>query len=152
MLYPWHQFALAIISQSLGERPIYFASSGSTGRDLGLAPYLIREGVVYKLHNGDPRGAMPEGVVELPASEYLSVLGLLVNVPRSTRLVWDIYQHRSGLPDEWSHWPDHSTIGIPNYYAWAYYALFQAAAQAGDEEEAERNRDRGDAWGILGQN
>ena len=45
-----------------------------------------------------------------------------------------------------------AAIGIPNYYAWAYYALFQAATLAGDEDEAARNRERGDLWGILGQN
>ena len=95
---------------------------------------------------------LPEGVVELPPTEYTSVLGLMVNAPRSTQLIWEVYMHRGGLPDEWAHWPDQSTIGIPNYYAWSYYALFQAAALAGDEEEAAKNRERGDAWGILGQN
>jgi len=152
VLYPWHQFALIIIDQSLGDRPVYFASSGSAGRELGLTPYLIREGLAYKVHNGDPWEFLPGGVVELPPSEYLSVLGLLLNAPRTNRLVWEVYIHRSGLPDEWSHWPDRSTIGIPNYYAWTYYALFQAATLAGDEEEGARNRDRGDALGILGQN
>ena len=50
----------------------------------------------------------------------------------------------------WERWPDHSTIGIPNYYAWAYYALAQVAMQAGDDDRTDRFRQLGDLWAVLG--
>ena len=76
--------------------------------------------------------------------------GPWLNVERTRRLVDDAFMHRSGIPDEWVRWPDRSTIGIPNYYAWAYFALYQAALQAGTPDEAERVLSRGEAWATLG--
>jgi hypothetical protein len=72
-----------------------------------------------------------------------------VHVPRTEQLLEQVFVHRSGLP-EWDRWPDHSTIGIPNYSAWAYFALAQAAAQNDRQEILEKYRALGDRWATLG--
>ncbi len=149
-LAPWQQFALNIINAAIGERPVYFASSGNAAESIGVAGYLVREGLAFRLTNGPPGERAGEGVVAMDASPYTAVTGDWVNVPRTRTLFEEVFVHRSGIPDEWSHWPDLATIGIPNYYAWGWLALAQAAAQAGDEEALERFQERAEAWTALG--
>jgi len=150
ILYPWMQYALVLINNSIAERPIYFATSGSAATELGLDAYLIRQGLAYKLNNGPLDDSLPPGVVHMAQSPYSAVVGDWVDVPRTRTLVDDVFVHHSGIPDAWKHWPDASTVGIPNYYAWTYLALMQAATQAGDEQAAARYRARTEAWTILG--
>jgi hypothetical protein len=150
-LLPWQQFALSMINSSLGDRPVYFASSGNAAASLGLGSYLVRQGLAFKLNPGalDP-AEPPSGFVPMPASSPLNqVTGDWVDVPRTAALVEEVFVHRSDLP-AWDHWPDHSTLGIPNYYAWSYYALAQAAAVGGDEEAIESYRTLGERWSVLG--
>ena len=147
-LFPWHQFALTIMTQSIEERPIYFASSGNAAQELGVQHMLVRQGLAFKLRNADP--AVPEAdVVPIDDTPLRPIIGPAVDVPRTELLLDRVFVHRSDLP-LWDRWPDHSTIGIPNYYAWAYYALAQAAAQAGDEARVEAFRTRADLWAQLG--
>jgi hypothetical protein len=61
VLAPWHQFAVSIIGAAIVERPVYFASSGSSASDLGLDGHLVREGLAYRLYNGDLDRAAPPG-------------------------------------------------------------------------------------------
>jgi hypothetical protein len=150
ILLPWHQFALSAINASLGDRPVYFASTTNAFEALGLTPYLIREGLAFRVFNGDIGEEAPEGVVRMEYSPLSSVVGDWLNVPRTETLIWDVFVHRGGIPDDWSFWPDRSTLGIPNYYAWAHFALAQAAQQRGDEEQLARNRERAEAWALLG--
>ncbi len=149
-LAPWQQFALSIISNAMGDRPVYFASSGNAAQQLGLTPYLIRQGLAYRLHDRLPEEGAPRGVVALPPSPATSVTGLWVDRPRTSLLAWEVFQHRDGLPEGWEVWPYRAVLGVPNYYAWAHYALYQAALQEGDAEDAERNRKTGEAWAVLG--
>jgi hypothetical protein len=148
-LYPWHQFALTILTQSIGTRPIYFASSGNAAIELGVQPHLIRHGLAFKLHNGPVATTAPAGTVRIEENPIRAVTGPAVNVPRTETLLEQVFAHHSGLPD-WDHWPDHSTIGIPNYYAWAYYALAQAAAQNERPDVLEKYKQLGDRWATLG--
>jgi hypothetical protein len=86
----------------------------------------------------------------MPANSPLSaVMGPYVDVPRTATLLDEVFMHRSGLP-EWERWPDHATIGIPNYYAWAYWALAQAAFQRQDEAASQAYQQRAEAWTRLG--
>lgn len=149
-LYPWHQFALSIISNSLGDRPIYFASSGSAAEHLGLTPFLIRQGLAYKLNPGLPDPEAMEGVSELALSPMTSVTGLWLDVDRTRKLAREVFIHRSGLPDDWPVWPYRAVLGVPSYYAWVHFALYQAATQEGREEEAEAEMARAEAWARLG--
>ena len=73
-----------------------------------------------------------------------------MDLPRTRILLDDVFVHRTGIPDDWTHWPDLATIGIPNYYAWSYLALTQAAIQNSDEEAIETYQARAEAWRLLG--
>jgi hypothetical protein len=80
---------------------------------------------------------------------YISVTGDWVDVDRTATLFERVFVHRQGVPDEWSHWPDRSTVGIPSYYAWGYIALAQAALQGEDTDALERYQARAEAWSLL---
>jgi hypothetical protein len=147
-LYPWHQLGLTIINQSIAGRPIYFASSGNAASELGVQPYLVRQGLAFKLNNGDLDATAPDGTVTIIDTPIRTVTGPSVDVPRTERLMEEVFVNRSDLPN-WDHWPDHSTIGIPSYYSWSYYALAQAAAQANDDVRLEKFREMADNWSAL---
>ena len=151
LLLPWHQFALLAVSASIEERPVYFATSGNAATTLGLDETLVREGLAFRLNDGPLSSTEPpSGVVETAQSPLAAVTGPWINVDRTELLLDSVFVHRGGVPDEWSHWPDRSTLGIPNYYAWAYYSVAQGALQNGEQERMERARARGDAWADLG--
>jgi hypothetical protein len=145
-VYPWQQFALALIQSSVGDRPIYFASSGNAARSLGLSRYLVRQGLAFRLHPGPPD--LSEENVLMEDATLVPVTGLWLDEERTRTLVDDVFMHRGGIPDGWSHWPDRSTVGIPHYYAWAYAALIQSAQEA-DPETAARYEERLIAWQAL---
>jgi hypothetical protein len=149
-LYPWQQYALALINSSITDRPIYFSSSGNAATELGLDSALVREGLAFKLYDGSLAKDSVPGVMRMQRSPYTAVVGTWVNVPRTETLVDKVFMHRDGVPDTWGHWPDRATIGIPNYYAWAYLALTQAAIQEGDKAAAARYQARTEAWTRLG--
>ena len=118
---------------------------------MGLDPYLVRQGLAFKLNDGPlSEEQHPEGAVQMARSPYISVIGDWVDVPRTRTLLDDVFVQHTGIPDEWRHWPDQSTIGIPNYYGWAYLALMQAAMQRGDEQASGRYQDRAERWMALG--
>ncbi len=149
-LYPWHQYALTLINNSITERPIYFASSGNAAAELGLDSSLVRQGLAFKLYDGDLEHDSVPGLMHMQESPYSSVVGTWVDVPRTENLADHVFMHRNGVQDTWTHWPDRSTIGIPNYYAWTYLALTQAALQEGDKAAAEKYQARTEAWTKLG--
>ncbi len=149
-LAPWQRFALTLMIASIDERPIYFASSGNAAISLGVQPYLVRQGLAFRLNNGeifeDPDG----GVTRLMPSPYSSVTGEWIDRDRTQLLLDEVFMHRTGIPDEWDHWPDIATIGIPNYYAWVYLSLVQTAIQDNDTEALDRYQARAEAWSVLG--
>ena len=149
-LAPWQQFALNIINEVAGERPVYFASSGNAAASLGVRDYLVRQGLAFKMVDGPPAEVAGPGVVEMAQTPYVSVTGEWIDAPRTRALFDEVFVYRSGVPDDWSHWPDLATIGIPNYYAWGYLALTQAAVQANEPERIERYQARAEAWSELG--
>ena len=147
VIYPWQQFALLLIQNSIEDRPIYFASSGNAARELGLMPYLVRHGLAFRLYPGPP-DLSPRNVL-LEDAQLLRVTGPWLDVERTRTLAEDVFVHRTGIPDEWSHWPDRSTIGIPSYYAWVFAALAQGALQSGDDDLRLAYEDRLIAWQLL---
>jgi hypothetical protein len=148
-LYPWHQFALTILTQSIGTRPIYFASSGNAAAELGLQPYLMRQGLAFKLVNGAMDTSAPSGAVPVTEMPLRSVTGPWVDVPRTERLAENVFEHHSDILT-WDHWPDRSTIGIPSYYSWVYYSLAQVAAQANDDARRQKYQQVADRWALVG--
>ena len=150
VIAPWQQFALLLIQSSIEDRPIYFSSSGSAAQELGVAPYLVRHGLAFRLSPGPPDVNSRNILLEDP--QIARVTGLWLDEERTRTLAEEVFVHRSGIPDEWSHWPDRSTVGIPNYYSWVYAALTQSATQTGDDDELRmRFQDRAVAWQTLGQ-
>jgi hypothetical protein len=150
LVAPWMQYALALISSSLGDRPIYFSSNGGVAAELGLQDGLVRQGLAFKLAEGGLTGGGPDGAVHLADSPYSPFTGRWVHAARTRTLLDQVFVHHSGIPEAWSHWPDDSTIGIPNYYAWAYLSGAIVAAQMGDGTTAERYMERNLAWTTLG--
>jgi hypothetical protein len=150
-LYPWHQFALSVINNAMGDRPVYFSSTTNAGRTLGLTQYLVREGLAFRVSEGPPAIVGDTAVLAMDPSALTSVVGTWLARERTRVLLEEVFIHRTGIPDEWAFWPDRATIGIPNYYAWAYYALAQAAMQEGDTEALGGNQDRAEAWVRLGR-
>ncbi|MDT8341033.1 MAG: DUF2723 domain-containing protein [Longimicrobiales bacterium] len=150
-LLPWQQFALAMVRAALEQgRPVYFASSGNAAQSLGLGRYVVREGLAFRLNPGPPEEAPLPDVVGLPPESPLtSITGRWLRLERTRTLAEEVFVHRGGIPD-WDHWPDHSTVGIPNYYAWVYYSLAQAAVPS-DPAAVERYQALGDEWSVLGR-
>ncbi len=149
-LYPWQQYALAILNATMGDRPVHFASSGNAAASLGLDGYLVRQGLAFKLNPTPLAEGAPPGVVPMPEGSPLNpVTGRWVDMPRTLALADSVFMHRGGIPD-WGHWPDPATMGIPNYYAWTYYALAQGAYVQGDTVAMEAMRQRGEVWSTLG--
>jgi hypothetical protein len=114
------QMTLALIYDSLEERPIYFATpSGILGR-LGLQPWAVRHGLAAKLI---PRNLdAPQDPNLVRTSE--AVGGEWFDVERSLRLVNEVYTYR-GFRDRLV-WADRSTLNIP----WYFYATAVQLADA----------------------
>ena len=151
LLYPWHQFTLAAIANSLGDRPIYFASAGSPSVAFGISRHVVRQGLAFQLRPEDPAELASEGLIQnRDTSPVAGLLGAWLDTER-TRLVADsVSMYHSGIPVGWEYWPDRSTLGIPNYYAWMYQSLWQDPALRGDEEALAEIEARRQAWEDLG--
>ena len=150
-MYPWHQFALLAIASSLGDRPVYFASSGSAATTFGLRPHVIRQGLAFRLWPGDPGELFGSGVrPNNDISPLTGVVGPWVDTERTKLLAQEVFVHSAGIPHDWDHWPDRSTMGIPNYYAWVYYALFRDAESRGDLADQNDFASRWRVWTLLG--
>lgn len=150
LIYPWMQYALVLINESLGDRPIYFSSNAGAAASLGLNAHLVRQGLAFKLHDGDVSDGGIPGAARMTESPYRGVTGDWVDVPRSMTLLDEVFVHHSGIPDRWGHWPDRASRTIPNNYAWAYLSATLVAAQAGDPTSSDRYRERAEAWAALG--
>ncbi|MDX1645770.1 MAG: DUF2723 domain-containing protein [Longimicrobiales bacterium] len=148
-LSPWHRFALTLMREAIEDRPIYFASSGNAASSLGVAPYLVRQGLAFKLHDGELSEETTD-FVSLDDPAVVPVTGEWLDPDRTRLLVDRVFVHRGGIPEEWAYWPDISTIGIPNYYSWAYLALVQHAIQTGDAQALAEYRPDARAWAELG--
>jgi hypothetical protein len=74
-----------VIQQNLGRRPI--AWSVTTGRDfLGLDPYLVQQGLVFRVES-----AVPDSTA--PGLDSHRLAGPLLDVPVTDRLVWETYRY-----------------------------------------------------------
>jgi hypothetical protein len=148
LLSPADVFLLQIVQSSIADRPIYFASTTQAYENVGLAPFLIRQGLALKLNNG-PVEADPEaGIYRVPA-ELATYFGNHIDLPRTDALVWDVFLHRGGLPDKWGQWVDVATKSFPTYYGYTHMIAAQLHAEQGNEAEANRHLERFEAWVEL---
>ena len=136
-LLPADLFTLAIIRNSLGDRPVYFATTTQSYEQLGLRPYLIRQGFALKLNNGPIQPNPATGLVPVdPASIGAGLSGAYIDTRRSTFLADSVFMHRGGFPTEWSRWVDIATTNIPLYYYIDYGVTAEALQAIGDTAKA----------------
>ena len=107
------QLAIAIIHDSISERPIYFAAVGGVMSQLGMEPWAVHHALAVKLEFRRIEGPQPPGLVKGSAQYGAEWFQL----ERSLKLYQEVYGFR-GLRDR-TLWQDRSTLNIP----WAYYAL-----------------------------
>jgi len=104
------QLTLAMILDSVDERPIYFATpSGILGR-LGLEPWAVRHGLAAKLIPRDLNAPPGPGLIQ-SSSGYGEDW---FDVERSLALLESVYSYR-GLENRLV-WTDRSTLNIPWYF------------------------------------
>jgi hypothetical protein len=149
ILMPADVFLLNIIQTALGDRPVYFATTTQAYDRIGLRDHLIRQGLALKVSDR-PLEADPERGI-LPVPEMIQVPERFIDLPRTDSLLWDVYVHRTGIPDAWPFWPEPSTTNIPWYYVFAHYTAYATHMTLGNEEEAARHLERFDAWRRLGE-
>ena len=145
---PGRQFGLSIMSEALGDRPIYFASR-DTASSFGVGDQVVLQGLAFELPNGPSR--VSDGVVPIPPSAPLaSWSGPYVDVPRTQLLLDEVFLKRGGLPRS-GRWPD-ATVNVNQFYARAYFGTAQGAAIAGaDDDVIMRFIDEGEVWSALGR-
>ena len=121
------QIALAIIQDSIDQRPIYFASSGALAERMGISEQTVRQGLAARLSVTAPE-EIP-GVVRVPPG----LGGGWIDVERSATLTRDVYSYR-GLKDR-AIWPDMPSANIPLQFQILFLQLADALAQLGGDDE-----------------
>ncbi len=123
------RLALAIIRDSIGQRPIFFATTVGMMSELGLQAWGVRTGLATKLmllpDNMLESQGYTQGPPELGAERY--------NVARSLALYETVYSYR-GLKER-AVWNDKSTLNI----VWQYYALALQLADAVERSGGSRD-------------
>jgi hypothetical protein len=121
------RLALAIIRDSLGDRPIHFASTGGLPQTLGLNRWSVRQGLASRLHMIEP--SEMEGVVQV--SPQLG--GEWVHADTSLTLAREVFQYR-GFKDR-EIWADRSTLNIPWHFYFLFFQLTEVADAIGVDDE-----------------
>ena len=147
-MLPSRVFLAAMVTTAIDDRPVYFAMTTQAYDDLGLRPYLIRQGLAFKLNNGPVQEDPARGIYQVPndGSGLVNMIGPYIDLPRTEQLLDEVFMHRGGFPDEWGHWADRATTGIPNYYGIAHYGAALVHTVLGDSVAANRHLDRGAAY------
>jgi hypothetical protein len=147
ILLPADVFLLNIVQNAVGDRPVYFATTTQAYDRIGLSRNLIRHGLALKVMETPIQPNAQAGIFAMP--ETIGIPGDYVDLARTDTLLWDVFVHRGGIPDDWDFWPEPSTRNIPLYYVYAHYAAYAAHTLTGDEEQAQRHLERVEAWRAL---
>src|ERR1700694_1957581 len=106
---------LQVIKDQLGKRPIYFSRTvGLYGDQYGLTGHL--EG------HGFARALRPQPLVQSDSIQAIQSLGY-VNVPRTTRLLFEVYHADAAIRPRPRGWVDRPSEGILSLYGLTYYAM-----------------------------
>lgn len=134
-----------IVAESLGDRPVYFASTAPPIYEAwDLQPQLVRHGLAYKLIDGPIETT--EEMVELD----LGVPVGWIDRERGQTLLWDVFQVDYLLEKEV--WPEPSTrASIPMQYFLAYLTLGFAHDLRGDSVAAQTSVDRAGRFRSLAE-
>jgi hypothetical protein len=115
-------FVLQMIKDS-PERPLYFSrTAGSYGRELGLEPYLITQGLARKVLKYVP--AMDSTVILVPQEGF-------VDVARTKALWQDVFQGPEAFGRK-KGWPDKPSVGIPALYVSTGFMVYDILTTVGD--------------------
>ncbi len=120
-----------LIRDNLGKRPIFFSWSdgGYPDQTFGLSPYLVSQGFVRKLM---PAPVAPsDSVVLSPGLGY-------VDLPRTRKLLWDVYHWKTATKDRPVGWVDPPSGSILQLYSVVYGGSSETLAKAGDSTLAAR--------------
>ena len=120
-----------LIRDNLGKRPIFFSWSdgGYPDQTFTLSPYLVSQGFVRKLM---PRPVTPgDSVVLSPGLGY-------VDLPRTRKLLWDVYHWQTATKDRPVGWVDPPSGSILQLYSVVYGGSSETLAKAGDSTLAAR--------------
>jgi hypothetical protein len=121
--------ALAIIRDSLGKRPIFFASQAGLMGSLGLDRWSVRHGLAVKFEPTPPDAPGDSAHVALDPG----MGGGKVDVPMSMALAEQVLSERSFARREI--WQDRATLNIPLQYYIFYAQLHEAATRWGAPED-----------------
>jgi hypothetical protein len=123
--------SIFLIRDNLGKRPVYFSWSdgGYPDQTLGLSPYLVSQGFVRKL--------MPKPVVPSDSIVLSPTLGYL-NLPRTEKLIWDVYHWKAAARARPRGWVDQPSGSILQLYAVVYEGAAKTLAAEGQKAEAAR--------------
>jgi hypothetical protein len=118
-----------LIKQNLGKRPIYFSLSdgGYPDHTLGLSAYLVGQGMVRKL--------MPKPVVANDSIVLSAGLGYIA-LPRTRRLLFEVYHWPAAARDRPFGWVDAPSSSILSLYSIVYAGTADALRQKGDTAAA----------------
>ena len=120
-----------LVRDNVGQRPVFFSWSdgGYPDQTFGLSPYLVSQGFVRKL--------MPEPVT--PGDSVVLSQGLgFVDVPRSRKLMWDVYHWETATKDRPAGWVDPPSGSILQLYSVVYGGMSETFRKAGDSTMAAR--------------
>jgi hypothetical protein len=120
-----------LIRDNLGKRPIFFSWSdgGYPDQTFGLSQHLVSQGFVRKL--------MPAPVAPNDSIVLSPGLGF-VDLPRTKRLLWDVYHWKTATKDRPAGWVDPPSGSILQLYSVVYGGSSQTLAKAGDSTLAAR--------------
>jgi hypothetical protein len=114
---------LTIIRSHLGHRPIYFSTTAGSYPDaLGLGPYLVTEGLVRRL--------LPAPVTANDSIRLSRVEGRYVNVPRTTRLAFEVYHGQVAARPRPRGWVDRASENSLLPYIVTYDTVAEVLLQA----------------------
>jgi hypothetical protein len=118
---------LQMINDAFPERPVYFArTTGNYPEQLGLAPYVMTQGLARRL--------LPQ--MPMPGPDTVLVMGEgWLDVPRTTQLWNEVFTAPASLIRR-GHWVDRASVGIPYLYISTAAALADATEQVGEQREA----------------
>jgi hypothetical protein len=149
-LIPADIYMAQMIVSAIDDRPIYYAMTTAAYDDLHLRPFLIRQGLAYKLNNGPVQPDSTRGIYAVPEVGALpALLGPYIDLTRTETLLNDVFVHRGGFPDRWNHWVDSATEGIPMYYAYTHFGVSAILERLGNTTGAAEHSARGQLFYTL---
>jgi len=121
---------LNMIRDAFPARPMYFSTTAGSyaQQQLGLAPYLLRQGLARKLLPNEPKESAD--TVRVPGDGFVDL--------QRTRVLWDsVFLGYKAVIRRGS-WVDRASVGIPYLYISTAASLSEAEQMRGDTSAASK--------------